>query len=325
VPTYLVTGVAGFIGSRVATLLLDDGHAVVGIDNINDAYDTRLKRWRLAQLEPRPGFRFFRRDITRIEDLDAEIFATPFDAVFNLAARAGVRHSVKNPWLYIDTNVTGTLNLLESCREYGVRKFILASTSSLYGVNNPVPYNEEQRTDHPLSPYASSKKSAETLAATYRHLYGIDVTVLRYFTVYGPASRPDMSPFRFVQRIVEGLPITVYGDGSQSRDFTYVDDVARGTIAGLRPLGYEVINLGSDTPAELLTLVHTIEAIVGKRAEIIFKPAHPTDMLRTWADVSKAARLLGWHPQFQLEQGLRALVDWYMANRPWASSIGTTD
>ncbi len=323
---YLITGVAGFIASRTAALLLDAGHSVVGIDNLNDAYDVGLKRWRLAQLEGRPGFRFHQGDITQRTDLQRLTAETePFAAVINLAARAGVRPSVQNPWVYQETNVTGTLNLLELCREQGIAKFVLASTSSLYGTRNPVPYQESQNTDFPLSPYAASKKAAEALCATYNHLHGIDVSVMRYFTVYGPASRPDMSPFRFVQRIYEGWPITVYGDGLQSRDFTYVDDIARGTIAGLKPVGYEVFNLGSDTPFELRAMIALIEELTGRAAEIIYQPAHAADMPRTWADVTKAATHLGWRSQVSFEAGFRALVDWYVANREWAQHVGTVD
>lgn len=323
---YLVTGVAGFIAARTAGLLLDAGHSVVGIDNLNDAYDTRLKRWRLAQLEGRPGFRFQQGDITQRADL-ARLTpqGTAFAGLINLAARAGVRQSVQNPWLYQETNVTGTLNLLELCREHGIGKFVLASTSSLYGARNPVPYQETQTTDYPLSPYAASKKAAEALCAAYQHLHGIDISVVRFFTVYGPASRPDMSPFRFVQRIYEGRPITVYGDGSQSRDFTYIDDIARGTIAALQPVGYDVFNLGSDTPFELRAMIALIERITGRNAEIVYQPTHAADMPHTWANIAKAGAVLGWRPQVSFEEGFRALVDWYVANREWAQHVRTVD
>lgn len=324
--TYLVTGAAGFIGSKVTEFLLADGHTVIGIDNLNDAYDVRLKHWRLAQLEGKPGFEFHRLDITdrqRLKELWELRGTTPFDAVINLAARAGVRQSVENPWVYFETNVTGTLNLLELCREHGVPKFVLASTSSLYGKDNPMPYREDQNTNHPLSPYAASKKAAEALCYTYHYLYGIDVTVFRYFTVYGPAGRPDMSLFRFVQWISEGRPVLVYGDGQQSRDFTYVDDIARGTIAGLKPLGYEIINLGSDQPVVLMDALHTIEAISGKTAKIDFQSMHRADVSATWADIGKAERLLGWRPQVATEQGINLLVDWYLVNRDWARNLAT--
>lgn len=321
---YVVTGAAGFIGSRVAGLLLDEGHTVTGVDSLNDAYDVRLKHWRLDQLRRQPDFTFHHLDICDREALDATVFkGSAFDAIINLAARAGVRQSVEDPWIYHEANVTGTLNLLEQCRQHDIPKFVLASTSSLYGSGNPLPYHEDLNTDHPLSPYAASKKGAEALCYTYHYLYGLDVTVFRYFTVYGPAGRPDMSLFRFVQWISEDKPVRIFGDGSQSRDFTYVDDVARGTIAGLRPLGFEVINLGSDTPIVLMDTVRSIEAVTGCKADIIFQPRHPSDVTATWADISKAQRLLGWTPQVDFKEGLAALVSWYDTNRDWARAIQT--
>ena len=323
---YLLTGVAGFIASKVAEYLLADGHTVVGADNLSDAYDVRLKRWRMARLEGNPGLEFHQIDIRNWEELRGlwKVGRTPpFDAVINLAARAGVRQSVENPWVYLETNVTGTLNLLELCREYGVRKFVLASTSSLYGANNPRPFREDANTDGPLSPYAASKKAAEALCYTYHYLYDIDVTVLRYFTVYGPAGRPDQSLFRFVQWISEGRPVIVYGDGTQERDFTYVDDIARGTIAGLKPLGYEVINLGSDTPVVLMGAIRLVEELVRKKASIEYKPRHPADVHATWADIGKAERLLGWRPHLSFEQGVSQAVTWYESNRDWAKDVKT--
>jgi len=317
---YLVTGVAGFIAARVAELLLEQGHSVIGVDNINDAYDVRLKEWRLSQLNRQDNFQFHRLDICHRKELE-QLFSTSFDAVINLAARAGVRYSVKNPWVYYETNAIGTLNLLEACRKAGVEKFVLASTSSLYGKGNPLPFTENANTDCPLSPYAASKKAAENLCYTYHHLYGLDVTVFRYFTVYGPAGRPDMSPLRFVKWISEGEPVRIYGDGSQSRDFTYVDDVARGTIAGIRPLGYEVINLGSDYPVSLMDFIRHIETLVDKKARLRFSPADPADMRATWANIRKAKALLGWEPTFTLAQGLKNLVDWYQQNREWVRNI----
>jgi UDP-glucuronate 4-epimerase len=321
-----VTGVAGFIGSRVAELLLEHGHEVCGIDNMCPAYDLRLKDFRLARLQDTPGFDFHVGDIADRESI-TKIWqeSDPFDAVVNLAARAGVRQSVENPWVYVDTNMLGTLNLLELCRRDGVGKFVLASTSSLYGGSNPVPFSEDANTDHPLSPYAASKKGAEALCFTYHHLYDLDVTVLRYFTVYGPAGRPDMSLFRFVQWIHEGCPLRLYGDGTQSRDFTYVDDVAQGTIRALRPLGYEIINLGGDSPHDLLELIRLIERQVGKKARIEQHPMHAADVMATWADISKAKRLLDWQPQVGLEEGVARLCAWYRKNRSWARDIDTED
>jgi len=318
--TILVTGAAGFIGWKVCEFLLDEGYRVIGVDNLNDAYDVRLKQWRLSTLNGKAGFTFLRMDVCDREALGK---LPEFDAVINLAARAGVRQSVKNPYVYFETNVMGALNLLELCRERGVEKYILASTSSLYGAHNPRPFREDANTDAPLSPYAASKKAAEALCYAYHYLYGLDVTVLRYFTVYGPAGRPDMSLFRFVQWISEGRPVIVYGDGRQERDFTYVDDIARGTIAALKPLGYEVINLGSDKPVVLIDAIHQIEQLVGRKARIEYHPRHPADVQATWADISKARKLLNWQPEYPFVEGLRQLVNWYSENREWAREIDT--
>jgi UDP-glucuronate 4-epimerase len=363
--TYLVTGCAGFIGWKVTEFLLAEGHTVVGVDNLNDAYDVRLKHWRLDQIKEHPNFTFHHLDICNREALrelfnpQSAIRNPKFDAVINLAARAGVRQSLENPWVYFETNVTGTLNLLELCREFGVKKFVLATTSSLYGANNPRPFREDANTDGPLSPYAASKKAAEALCYTYHYLYGMGVVVLRYFTVYGPAGRPDMSLFRFVQWISDGRPVIVYGDGQQSRDFTYVDDNARGTIAAvhypqtaddrrttagtttdrrqptavIRGIGsqrsvvggpvFEIINLGSDRPVVLMDAMRLVEELVGKRAHIEYRPRHPADVLATWADIGKAERLLGWRPQVPFEEGIRKLTGWYTENREWAKRIAT--
>ena len=212
----------------------------------------------------------------------------PYDAVINLAARAGVRPSVDDPWIYVQTNAMGNLNLLDLCRRDGVPKFVLASTSSLYGAHNPLPYAEDADTNRALSPYAASKKAAEAMSYTYHFLHGLDVTIFRYFTVYGPAGRPDMSLFRFTQWITEGRPVRVFGDGSQSRDFTYVDDIARGTILGLKHVGFEVINLGSDRPAELSHVIDLVAAAAGRPAELVYGPMHPADVPATWADITKA-------------------------------------
>jgi UDP-glucuronate 4-epimerase len=324
--SYLVTGCAGFIGSKVSELLLEAGHEVVGVDSLNDAYDPRLKEWRLGRLAPYADFRFQRLDITDRTALEGlfqacangpadQVLRRPFSAVVNLAARAGVRPSVENPRVYYQANCDGTLNLLELCRRFGVGKFLLASTSSLYGGHNPVPFREDADTDRPLSPYAASKKAAETLAHTYHYLHGLDVSILRYFTVYGPAGRPDMSVFRFVRRISEGEPIVVFGDGNQSRDFTYVDDIARGTVAALGPLGYEVINLGGDRPARLSEVIDQIARLVGRQPEIEYRPAHAADVPATWADIGKARRLLDWSPEIGVEEGLGRSVAWYRENR----------
>jgi nucleoside-diphosphate-sugar epimerase len=322
---YLVTGAAGFIAAEVVRQLCRAGHTVRGIDNMNDAYDVRLKEWRLARLMQLDGFSFERIDIcdrtaiARLFDTAGELF----DGVLNLGARAGVRPSVGNPWLYLDANTTGTLNLLDMCVRHGVPKFVLSSTSSLYGGDNPRPYREDANTDRPLSPYAASKKAAEAICYTYHYLHGIDVAVLRYFTVYGPAGRPDMSLFRFTQWIREGRPVHVFGDGRQERDFTYVEDVARGTIAALKLTGYEIINLGSDAPHAVSEAIAIIEELTGRRANIVYAAAHRADVRATWANIDRAGWLLDWRPRTELRAGLAALVEWYEENRAWAAEIGT--
>lgn len=328
---YLLAGAAGFIGARVAGLLLDTGHTVTGLDNLNQAYDVRMKSYRLEQLRDRPGFTFHKLDISDRSILDSAPLnpgtgitpSTTFDAVINLAARAGVRQAVSDPWVYIDTNITGTLNLLELCRKLNIPKFILASTSSVYGANAPYPTPEDSDSDHPMQAYAASKKGAETLCHVYHHLYGLDVTVFRYFTVYGPVGRPDMSMFRFVQWISEGRPLRLYGDGTQSRGFTYVDDIARGTIAGLKPLGYEIINLGGHELITILDLIRLLETLIGNQTEIEYYPAHPADMRSNWANVDKAGKLLGWEPNVTLQKGVSELINWYNAERAWAQDINT--
>ena len=327
---YLVTGAAGFIGSRVTEFLLDGGDSVIGIDNLNDAYDVRVKHYRLARLQTRPGFSFHQLDISKRAEIEARLYSTELaeaairpDAVINLAARAGVRQSVENPWVYLDTNVTGTLNLLELCRQLEIPKFILASTSSIYGADAPLPTPEEADSSHPLQAYAASKKGAEALCHVYHHLYGIDVSIFRFFTVYGPAGRPDMSMFRFTQWISEGLPVRLNGDGEQTRGFTYVDDIARGVILGLKPLGYEIMNLGGHETITMNRLIQMLEEKIGRKAQITHLPINATEMLANWANVAKARRLLGWQPQIGLEQGVSNLVTWYQAERSWASQINT--
>lgn len=319
----LVTGCAGFIGWKVSELLVQTGYKVLGVDNLNDAYDTQLKESRLKQLQGISNFRFHRVDITKREALASLWHDWSFEAVINLAARAGARESLRAPQAYFETNVNGTLNLLELCREFGVKKFVLASTSSLYGARNPRPFREDMNTDAPLSPYAASKKAAEVLCYAFHYSHEIDVTVLRYFTVYGPAGRPDMSLFRFVKWISEGLPVTVYGDGQQSRDFTYVDDIARGTVAALKPVGYEVINLGSDRPIVLNEAIGLVERLVGRKATVDRKPFHPADVMATWANIQKAKRLLEWQPVTLFEEGIQRTINWYQDNREWAKDIKT--
>jgi len=322
---YLVTGVCGFIASKVTEMLLDQENRVVGVDNINDAYDVRLKQWRLKRLANCRNFEFHQADICDRLLMESIVKSHEFDAVINLAARAGVRQSLENPWIYLETNCTGTLNLLELARIRGIRKFVLASTSSLYGAHKVMPYSEDGDTSHPLSPYAASKKAAEALCYSYHRLYRLDISVLRYFTVYGPACRPDMSIFRFVQRISESRPVAIFGDGQQSRDFTYVDDIARGTIAALRPVGYGTFNLGSDRPYILMDVVKIVEEMVGKSAHIQYRPVHPGDVPATWADIRRANDVLAWAPTVSLEEGLSRVVEWYKQNQSWAREINTDE
>ncbi len=324
---YLVTGAAGFIGARVSGMLLDAGHRVIGCDNLNNAYDVRVKHWRLGKLTSRPEFKFLNIDISNrgeLEQINSAGESEPVDAIINLAARAGVRQSVQDPWVYYETNLTGTLNLLDYSREHAIPKFVLASTSSVYGSNAPLPTPENSSSDFPLQPYAASKKAAEALCHAYHFLHKIDVTVFRYFTVYGPAGRPDMSMFRFTQWIREGKPLKLNGDGEQSRGFTYIDDIARGTILGLKPLGFQIINLGGHETITINNLIHLLEERIGKQAQIQHLPADPADMLANWANVQKASELLGWEPQVSLKEGLSQLVDWYEGEREWASQIATT-
>ena len=318
---YLVTGAAGFIGHWVAWQLLEDGSEVDGVDNLNDAYDPRIKRWRLAQIEGHPRFRFLRKDITEQESLSSACAGRRYDAVFHLAARAGAPQSVARPREYIEANAIGTQNVLELCSRLDVGKLVLASTSSLYGAGNPLPLRENADTGRPRSPYAASKKAAEALAYAHHHVHGLDVTVLRYFTVYGPAGRPDMSLFRFVRWIREGEPIVLHGDGSQTRDFTYVEDVARGTTAAAAPLGFEVINLGSDAPVRLGEALRMVEESLGLKARIRHEPVHRVDVPATWAEIGKARRLLGWQPRTGLREGIDRMVRWYLDNRDWARNL----
>lgn len=319
---YLITGAAGFIGAKTSEILIAQGHTVVGIDNVNDAYDPRMKEYRLKKLQAMPGFKFHRRDIS--EKSCIELFKDEkLDGVIHLAARAGVRFSVENPWVFIESNVIGTLNMLEVCRQYGCKKFVMASTSSIYGENPPYPTPETASSSEPMQPYAASKKGAEALVHSYHHLYDIDSTIVRYFTVYGPAGRPDLAMFRFVQWIIEGQPVRINGDGNQSRGFTYIDDIARGTIAALKPLGYEIINLGGHEVISINELVALTEELTSKKANVQYGPPNLADMLTNQADVSKARTMLGWEPQFNLRMGLKNLIDWYMAERSWAKEVLT--
>ena len=281
-----------------------------------------MKEFRLQQLESQPGFRFHKLDIA---DRDG-VFALSSQmegaaGVINLAARAGVRASVLDPWVYVDTNMTGTLNMLEICRRLSTPKLILASTSSVYGENVPLPTPEDAGSNLPLQPYAASKIGAEAMAHAYHFLHGIDISVLRYFTVYGPAGRPDMVMFRFAKWLIDGTPLHLNGDGKQSRGFTYVDDIARGTIQALRPLGYEIINLGGHETITIRELITLMEKITGKQAEIVQHPFPKADMLTNHADTQKAMELLNWRPDVGLEEGVRRTVQWYLDHHAWAKDL----
>ncbi|RUM58203.1 MAG: nucleotide sugar epimerase [Persephonella sp.] len=319
--TVLLTGAAGFIGWKTAEFLLKEGYEVVGIDNLNNYYDVRLKNWRVEQLKKFDNFKFFNVDIENLGALKVLFDTFRFDVVLNLAARAGVRYSLINPNVYLQTNAQGTLNLLELMKEKGIKKMVLASTSSLYA-GLPMPFKEDLPVNTPISPYAASKKAAEVMAYTYHYLYKMDISVVRYFTVYGPAGRPDMSIFRFIKWIDEGQPIKIFGDGTQARDFTYVDDIARGTILAMKPVGYEIINLGGGkNPISLKEIIKKIEKLLGKKANIQYLRPNKADMKETWADISKAEKLLDWKPEIDIEEGLKRTVKWYLENKDWLKDI----
>ena len=306
----LLTGAAGLIGAKTAQFLLDQGVEVIGIDNLNDYYEVSLKEWRLSQII-NPKFKFLKIDIEDKKALDKLFSEHQFDVVFNLAARAGVRYSMENPSIYMSTNAEGTLNLLECMRTHKTKKFVLASTSSLYA-GQPMPFLETLPVNTPISPYAATKKAAEVMAYTYHYLYKIDVSVVRYFTVYGPAGRPDMSPYIFADCLLKGKDIPVFGDGTQSRDFTYVDDIARGTILAGKKLGYEIINLGGgNNPYTLKQMIKLMEKYSGKKANLKFASKIAADMDVTWADISKAKKILGWEPKISFEEGIQKLMHWH--------------
>jgi len=345
----LLTGAAGFIGARCVEMLLDEGVHVVAIDNVNDYYDLRLKLYRLYRLATKSfagedvvkaldyrtgvdkyagpdhfegkNLNFNKVDIEDRAALEKLFSAHSFDAVINLAARAGVRYSMDNPFVYMTTNALGTLNLLECMKANSVKKMVLASTSSLYA-GQLMPFKEDIPANTPLSPYAASKKAAELISYSYKHLYGLDISVVRYFTVFGPCGRPDMSIFRFIKWIDEGVPLELFGDGSQSRDFTYVDDIARGTILALKNIGYEIINLGGgNNPISMNDVISYIENALDKKAIIESKPFHIADIKETWADITKAGDLLKWSPEVSPYDGLQRTVQWHLENRDWLSSI----
>lgn len=317
----LVTGIAGFIASKTAEQLLDQGVEVVGVDNLNDYYDVKLKDHRIQALKKKHDFEFHALDIENKSALEPLFKKHRFDVVFNLAARAGVRYSMVNPTVYFTTNTMGTLNLLDQMVKYEVPKIVLASTSSLYA-GEPLPFSEDAPVNRPISPYAASKKAAEQIAFTYTHHYKIDCTVVRYFTVYGPAGRPDMSIFRFISWIDAGQPLQLFGDGEQSRDFTFVDDIARGTILAAKKVGYEIINLGGGKePVTLNAVISQLEKGLGKKANINRLPVQKADLTETQADIRKAKRLLGWEPTVGVNEGLQRTMDWYLENRAFVKTL----
>ncbi|MDB5367191.1 MAG: protein CapI [Rhodospirillales bacterium] len=312
--TLLVTGAAGFIGFHVAQALLDRGERVVGIDSLNEYYDPALKRARLARLEARDGFTFERIDIADRGQVDALFARNGFTGIVHLAAQAGVRWSLENPYAYVEANVMGQLVLLEAVRRQADRpRFVYASSSSVYGGNEKVPFAIEDRVDHPVSLYAATKRAGELMAETYVSLYGLAATGLRFFTVYGPWGRPDMAYYSFTDAIVAGRPIPVFNDGKLQRDFTWIDDIVAGVVAALdraQP-GHRIYNLGNSTPVELMQFIRVIEAAVGRKAVLDMQPMQPGDVTRTFADIEASTRDLGYAPTTPIELGIPRFVEWY--------------
>jgi UDP-glucuronate 4-epimerase len=326
----LVTGAAGFIGSTVARKLLARGDEVVGLDNLNAYYDVRLKEARLARLQGQPGFHFVRLDLADATGMAGLFRAERFDRVVHLAAQAGVRYSLENPQAYVDSNITGTLNVLEGCRHNGVAHLVYASTSSVYGANTKMPFSVHQAATHPLSFYAATKRANELMAHTYAALFRLPVTGLRFFTVYGPWGRPDMALFLFTKNILAGKPIDVFNHGHHKRDFTYVDDIAEGVVRALDRIAtpdpdwnsddpdpatssapYRVYNIGNNQPVELSHYIETLELCLGRKAERNLLPLQPGDVPDTYADVSDLERDVGYRPTTSVEVGVAAFVDWY--------------
>jgi UDP-glucuronate 4-epimerase len=308
----LVTGGAGFIGSKVTDRLLERGDRVICIDSFDSFYDPDVKRNNIGGAQENPLFILAQGDIRDKRFLDDLARRHPFEAVVHSAARAGVRPSILNPGLYEDVNIKGTMNLLELARSVDTSNFVFLSSSSVYGVNEKVPFSETDPVDHPISPYAATKKACELICHTYHHLYGLNITCLRPFTVYGPRQRPEMAIHKFTRKIDAGKPIPMFGDGTSKRDYTYIDDLVDGIVRALdRPLGYEVINLGEQETISLKALIGLIEHNLGKAALIDRQPDQPGDVPITFADISKAKALLGYDPQVKIEEGVARFVHWY--------------
>ena len=306
----LVTGAAGFIGSHLCERLLGEGRHVVGVDNFDDFYDPQIKRRNIADCLENENFELVEADI-RDRAAMGESVGSGIDVIVHLAARAGVRPSIAQPLLYADVNVNGTTVLLEAAKEQRIGKFIFASSSSVYGNNEKVPFSEDDNVDFPISPYAATKKAGELICHTYQHLYGMSVTCLRFFTVYGPRQRPDLAIHKFARLIEQGKPISIYGDGTMSRDFTYIDDIIDGTVAAIEKCdGFHIYNLGESRPITVNDLVAEIEKALGKEAIKEYVPPQPGDVERTYADVSKAAKELGYKPATIIDKGLAEFVDW---------------
>jgi UDP-glucuronate 4-epimerase len=309
--TYLVTGAAGFIGSRLSAALLARGERVVGMDNLNDYYPIVHKRRHLADLLPNSNFSFVEADL-RDADAMRDLLATHRpDAVAHLAAMAAVRYSVEHPLIYGTVNVQGTMNLLDAARLANQPRMVLASTGSLYGSDTPVPFVETAAADRPLAPYPASKRAMELMAHSFHHLWKLPITVARFFNVYGPQGRPDMMPWKWSQMIQKGQTLTLYNAGRLKRDWTYIDDIVAGFVAALdKPLGWEVVNLGCSNPVENIDFVRTLEKLLGREAKIVDAPTPASEPLITFADISKARRLLGYNPKINIEEGLRRFIAW---------------
>jgi UDP-glucuronate 4-epimerase len=313
----LVTGAAGFIGHALCKRLLAQGQPVVGLDCLTPYYDVRLKEARLAELRLFPGFRDERLDLATTADASALFDSLRPETVVHLAAQPGVRYSLENPHAYVDANISGFLNILEGCRKHPTGHLVYASSSSVYGGNTKVPFAVSDNVDRPVSLYAATKKANELMAHTYSHLFGIPATGLRFFTVYGPWGRPDMAPMLFTKAILEGRPINVFNYGDMKRDFTYVDDIVEGVVrvSDRPPSGedvrHKVYNIGSSSPIELMRFIGILEALIGRKAEMLMMPMQPGDVAATYADVEDLERDVGFRPKTQIEVGLQHLVEWY--------------